>query len=394
MTADALRQIRGGHPWVYADSVVSTKPDNAPSGSLAVIFDDKRRFAAIGLWDSESPIRVRVLHRGSPRAIDDEFWLERIAAAQRIRAGLRDTGTTGYRVVHGENDGLGGLIVDRYADTIVVKIYTTAWLPHLRSMLLAVTEVLEPERIVVRLGRLVARSPHARAVGLGDGLTVFGAPPDGPIRFTEAGLAFEADVITGQKTGHFFDQRENRIRVASRSRGCRVLDVFSSGGGFAVHAAVAGATRVHCIDISGRALAVARRNLDLNVARLPNVDVHTTEGDAFEVMSELGRSRDLYDVVIVDPPAFAKAASERRRALASYRKLAELGLALTTPGGLYVQASCSTQVDGAQLLTTVEAAADASGRRLEQTEVTGAGIDHPVTFTQGRYLDAVFTIAR
>jgi len=383
--------VRGGHPWVYADSIVSANPTSAPSGALAVIFDDKRRFAAIGLWDAESPIRIRVLHSGSPCPIDDDFWSERVVSARDVRSGLPDGGTTGYRIVHGENDGLGGLIVDRYADTIVLKVYSTAWLPHLPSILSAVSESLEPHRVIVRLGRLVARSPETEASGLKDGLTVVGDPPAGPVHFTEAGLTFEADVEAGQKTGYFLDQRDNRIRVASRSRGARVLDVFSSGGGFAVHAAAGGASLVHCVDISGPALAAARRNIFHNSSSTRGAELRVSQGDAFEVMEDLGRSGDLYDVVVVDPPAFAKAASERSRALAAYRRLAELGLTLTTPGGLYVQASCSTQVNADQLQKTVEAAAGSFGRELRATTITGAGIDHPVSFPQGRYLDAVFT---
>src|SRR5690606_13024704 len=156
VTKDALRQVRGGSPWLYDGSISSVSNEGAP-GDLAVVFDDQRNFAAIGLWDPTSPIRVKVLHVGKPRAIDGEFWRDRLAAALDRRSGWpADESTDAYRLVHGENDGFPGLIVDQYHRTLVVKIYTAAWFAHLRGVVTALRDRTDPERIVLRFGRSVA----------------------------------------------------------------------------------------------------------------------------------------------------------------------------------------------------------------------------------------------
>ncbi len=214
VTPDALRQIRGGHPWVYDASIRSVGHDGA-AGDLAVVFDDRRQFAAIGLYDPGSPIRVRVLHHGGPATIDDDWWRDHLAHAFAQRSLLdSDQRTNAYRVVHGENDGFPGLVIDRYDTTYVVKAYTTAWLPHLRAVVGALGQIVTPERVVLRLGRTTAREAPAF-----DGVALLGRLPTAPVPFMEEGLSFEADVVRGQKTGHFLDQRENRVRVGGLSAG-------------------------------------------------------------------------------------------------------------------------------------------------------------------------------
>ena len=354
------------------------------------MFDGRRRFAAVGLWDPVSPIRVRILHAGKPTRIDHGFWHDRVEEAVGRRAALDATGTTGYRLVHGENDGMGGLVVDRFDRTLVVKLYTTAWLYHLDSIITSLFETVVADRLVVRLARTIAHSHDIVTAGVHDGQVVVGSTPPEQVPFTELGLRFGADVQRGQKTGWFLDQRENRRRVAERSAGCRVLDVFSSAGGFSVHAAAAGAELVHSVDLSPHAIEAARRNMDRNRAEVERCEHRVTVGDAFDVMADLVTAGERYDVVVVDPPAFARAAAHRPRALRGYRRLASLGMELTESDGLYVQASCSTQVGAEDLHTIVHAAARDRGRRILASESTGAGIDHPVTFPQGRYLDAVF----
>lgn len=386
VSSDALRQVRGGHPWVWGDAITSVSDEHAAPGTLAVIFDQKRKFAAIGLWDPASPIRVRVLHTGAPTTVDEDFWNQRVATAIAVRAELEPGGTTGYRVLHGENDGFGGLIVDRYADTLVAKVYTEAWLPHLASILHALHTQLHPERIVLRLGRLLARSPQAAALGLEDGMVIDGTAPDGPIPFLENGLVFEADVLDGQKTGHFLDQRDNRLHVRHRSEGAAVLDVFCCTGGFSVNAAVGGAASVHSVDLSPHAIETVERNFGHN----PSASAGTrTVGDAFEVMAGLAQDRQRYDLVIIDPPSFASKAKERDAAMRAYRKLTELGLPLLVPGGRLLQASCSSRITEDDLVYTVDAAVRSQGRRLHSSEVTGHAVDHPVGFPQGQYLKAI-----
>lgn len=389
VTPDALRQLRGGHPWVY-DAAITSVSHDGEAGDLAVVFDSSRRFAAIGLWDPHSPIRVKVLHAGRPRTIDRAWFADRIRDAAARRAAVAADGTTtGYRVVHGENDGLPALVVDRYDTSLVVKIYSAAWFSHLDDVLAALLDELTPDRVVLRLARNVA--PHAPA-GSADGTTVHGPAPTAPQLFTENGLVFEADLVHGQKTGQFLDQRENRARVGTLAGGAAVLDVFSGTGGFSVHAASGGAGEVHLVDLAAPALATARRNLGHN-AHLPAVAAcraTTTAGDGFDVMADLARRGRRYGVVVVDPPSFAAKQADVKPALRAYARLTRLAVALVERGGVLVQASCSSRVTDEAFFTTVVEAAARARADLHEITRTGHGADHPVGFPQGAYLKALF----
>ncbi len=388
VTPDALRQIRGGSPWVYDGSITSTSHEGA-AGDLAVVFDTDRAFAAIGLWDPTSPIRLRVLHHGRPVGVDDAFWAERLATAAARRTDLAaDGSTTGYRLVHGENDGLPGLIVDRYDQTLVVKLYTVAWLAHLAAVVRALVDLTGPERIVLRFSRAVA---GGATHGLRDGDTVLGTAPTDPMRFLERGLVLEADVVNGQKTGHFLDQRDNRALIGSMAAGAEVLDVFASTGGFSLAAAAGGARLVHLVDQSAPALATARRNLAHNdaLAAVGDCEVQTTVGDAFEVLADLATAGRRFDIVVLDPPSFAGNAAGVPRALAAYERLAGLGLQVVRPGGVVLQASCSSRVSADDLADTMRRAAATQGARVKERQRTGHAVDHPIGFQYGGYLKAI-----
>jgi 23S rRNA (cytosine1962-C5)-methyltransferase len=389
VTRDALRQLRGGSPWLYEGSITSVSHDAAP-GDLAVVFDHDRRFAAIGLYDPTSPIRVKVLHTGAPLPIDHGFWRVRIAAALERRAALdADPATDAYRLVHGENDGLPGLVADRYASTVVVKLYTPAWFPHLRDIVDVVRELQPCERVVVRLGRAVS---EGETFGLADGDVLDGPPLDGPVRFRERGLVMEADVAHGQKTGHFLDQRDNRALVRGMATGADVLDVFASTGGFSLSAAAGGARSVHLVDQSVPALETARRNFDHNqhLAEVRRCAFHTTAGDAFEVLTTLAERDERFDLTIVDPPSFASNQAAVPRALAAYARLTRLALAVTRPGGALVQASCSSRVTTDDFVATVLDAAASARRDVTEIRRTGHAVDHPIGFEFGEYLTAIY----
>jgi 23S rRNA (cytosine1962-C5)-methyltransferase len=216
--------------------------------------------------------------------------------------------------------------------------------------------------------------------------------PDGPVQFLESGLKFEADVRAGQKTGHFLDQRANRIRVGAMASGRDVLDVFASTGGFSVHAAAGGAASVHAIDLSAPTLAAAERNMALNVEldAVRRCAFSTEVGDAFEVMVQLARAGKTYDIVVVDPPSFAQRQSNVDGALRAYTRLTHLALRLVRSRGVLVQASCSSRVTADQFFDTVLDAAVSAGRSMSELERTGHDIDHPVGFREGAYLKAGF----
>ncbi|NNE72565.1 MAG: class I SAM-dependent rRNA methyltransferase [Acidimicrobiales bacterium] len=387
LTADALRQVRGGHPWVFDRGIESLSHEGAP-GDLAVVFDRNRKFTAIGLFDPRSPIRIRIVHEGKPRTIDADHWADRLAAATERRRPLLQRGdTSGYRLVHGENDGFGGLVVDRYDATLVAKLYSEAWLPHLADIVPLLAAQPDVDRVVLRVNRQLAQLATGQRL---DRLTVVGDPPTEPVLFTELGLTFQADVLEGQKTGHFLDQRENRAAVAAQATGRRVLDVFSCTGGFAVHAAAAGAALVHVVDQSEPALATARVNFDLNIDRTGSTTWRATAGDAFEVMAGLIQAGDRYDIVVIDPPSFASRQDRIEAARASYRRLTRLGLDLLVPGGLLVQASCSSRVTAETFFADIDRELASHPVAVESIEQTGHAIDHPISFPEGAYLKAAF----
>ena len=405
LTRDAQRQVRGGHPWVFDASITGTSHEGA-AGDLAVLFDDKRRFLAIGLWDPASPIRVRVLHRGKPRPIDAAFWREQLGAAFDRRERLAELAaegvTTAYRCVHGENDGLPGLVIDRYERTWVVRLDTAAWAPHLPAVLDALRARADAlpgvwgdgcRRIVLRSGRQ-ARAGLA-AAGLADGAMLAGEPPDGGVEFRENGLTFGADVVRGQKTGHFLDQRDNRARVGDLAGGARVLDVFSCTGGFAVHAAAGGAASIYAVDASAHAIDEVLGNMSRNMSHpgVATCGITTTVGDAFDVMAGIATTGSRFDLVVVDPPSFASKQADVPRALAAYRRLTTLAMDLLVPGGVLVQSSCSSRVPADDLFESIHRAASGAGRTLHEIERTGHAEDHPVGFRHGAYLKTLFARA-
>jgi 23S rRNA (cytosine1962-C5)-methyltransferase len=390
--AGAEQAVRRGHPWVFDDGIRQQRHEGA-AGDLAVIFDRHNRFIAIGLYDPHSPIRIRILHHGEPATIDGAWFAARIADAWRVRQPLVADGTTGFRIVHGENDGLPGLIVDRYGDSLVIKLYTVAWLTHLAHVLDALDALFPATRIVLRLGRSVQRNV---AHGPFDGDVLRGAPLDGPVLFNENGITFEADLVRGQKTGFFLDQRDNRARVERHCRGRSVLNVFAYTGGFSVYAARGGARTVTSLDVSAPAQAAADRNFAHNRTHpaVAAAEHRTIAGDAFDVMQQMRSRGERFDVVILDPPSFAKARAEVERALASYARIVRLGLDVLAEGGLLVAASCSSRISADMFRDVVEQAAAGAGRPLRILEETGHALDHPIGFPEGAYLKCIFARVR
>ncbi|MCB1256904.1 MAG: class I SAM-dependent methyltransferase [Microthrixaceae bacterium] len=399
VTKDALRQIRGGHPWVFDGSITKIKGPGgttgaeAQPGDLAVVFDDKRKFVAVGLYDPDSVIRIRILHRGSPRAIDSEFIAEQIAAAAQVRLdSFDDSNTNGFRLVHGENDGLPGLVIDRFADVVVIKVYSNAWLRYLPWIIRAIESLASKfstgiSTVVLR----AARSIDAEGYSVHDGLALLGEQPEGPVVFKENGLRFEADVVSGHKTGFFLDQRDNRRLIRSVAKGHDVLDMYSFSGGFTVSAAAGGARSVLSVDINPWAIEATERNLHLN-RRINNVRHCAHEaitGDARSAMRKLTEDKRSFGVVVVDPPSFASNKNQVQGALRTYGELTRLACGLLRPGGTLFQASCSARVDPISFRQSVIESAYAAGYELSDLREMGQPVDHPVGFAQGEYLKAI-----
>jgi len=394
VTPEAARAIRQGHPWLFESAITQQSLAGQP-GDLAVIFDQKRRFLAIGLFDPDSPIRVRILHAGKPVSIGREWFQHKITAACSLRTPLlaqpAPHQTTGCRLIHGENDGLPGLILDRYENTLVLKLYTPVWLPHLHDILPALPAA---DRVILRFNRRMATRPEG-LFGLEEGMVLSGAPLEGPVMFWENGLRFESDPIRGQKTGFFFDQRDNRSRVESLAAGLEVLNVFAYSGGFSVYAARGGARRVVSVDISAAALADAERNFAHN-RHLPLVGdaVHTTVAeDAFEALARLAAEGHHFDMVILDPPTFAQKQTHVDGALAAYRRLTILGLSVLKKEGILVQASCSSRVTAEEFFKQIHLTAAQADRPLVELARTDHALDHPISYPEGAYLKCLFAKA-
>jgi 23S rRNA (cytosine1962-C5)-methyltransferase len=415
VTGAAETAIRARHPWVFSGSLREQNREGR-LGELAAIYDRKDRFLAIGLFDPDSPLRVRVLHAGNPVTIDGAWWRERLRQAIARRDGLFDEQTTGYRWMNGESDGWPGLVLDRYDTTLVLKVYTAAWLPRLAEVVDLIRSVSPPmcwhERpvaatapnrestegsrrrdagngLVVRLSRNVEEAARTN-FNLSDGQWLLGEGRDSRITFLESGLRFEADVVRGQKTGFFLDQRENRRTVESLSRDRDVLNAFSFTGGFSVYAARGGARSVTDLDISRHALAGSERNLALNshVSGIASCRHELIHADAFEWIEQSPKRG--FDFVILDPPSLAKRESERSRAIQAYHKLASGGIQRLKRGGILAAASCSAHVSAEEFFTAVREAAQGSLRKFTELQTTGHGTDHPATFPEAHYLKCIY----
>jgi 23S rRNA (cytosine1962-C5)-methyltransferase len=384
----AERALRSGHPWLFAEGI---QEQNRPGrmGEIAVLYDQRDRFFGLGLFDPGSALRVRMLHVGRAQAIDRSWWHTRWQQSLARREGLFDAQTNGYRCIHGESDGWPGLVLDRYDQTLVLKLYTAAWLPRLPELVQLIAETLRPARVVLRLSRNI-RTPAAKHSQAADGQIIFGDSATTLPTFLETGLRFEVDVYHGQKTGFFLDQRENRRQVGLLAEGREVLNVFSYSGGFSLYAARGKARSVTDLDLSPHALASARRNFELN-RNLPQVAQcrhRTLEADAFEWLA--GRPEHPCGLVILDPPSFAQREADRPGALQAYARLATGGIARLAKDGLLVAASCSAHVTATEFFAAVTEAARKSRRQFQQIQTTGHPADHPATFREALYLKCIY----
>ena len=378
--------LRSGHPWLFADAIREQNRPGKP-GELAVVYDRQDKFLAVGLFDPESPIRLRVLQVGKAQLIDESWWAARLAQAIAKRDGLFDARTTGCRLIYGESDGWPGLVLDRYDSTLVVKLYTAAWLPWLATLLPLWTRELLPERVVLRLSRNIQES--AAKLEFRDGQVLHGQPVLAPVVFLENGLRFEADVVRGQKTGFFLDQRENRSLVEGLAAGRNVLNTFSFSGGFSLYAARGGARAVTDVDISAHALASSNRNFALNADLAPVAACRHTlvKADTFAWLAE--RPAEKYSLIILDPPSLARRAPEKSGALLAYSTLAGLAIERLERGGILLACSCSAHVT-ADRFNAIRHGAGRGGRKPRELRITGHPLDHAAAFKEAEYLKAIY----
>ncbi len=376
---DRDQSVRRRHPWVFSGAIASESGDG--SDGVAEVVDSRGTPLGRGAWSPRSQIVAR-LWTFDGRAPDPALFRERFEAARRLRADLLPPGTTGFRAVNSEGDFCPGVLLDVFGEVAVMDLLTegtSRWRAELEA---AARETFAPDRLVVR------ETGSERDRGFRPRSPRESAGTDGAVLagFLENGLHFSADVSSGQKTGFYLDQRDNRARLRGRSRERTVLNLFSYSGSFSVAALAGGARRAVDVDSSEGALVLAREHRRANGFSAEDADF--VRADVFEDLRRRVEDRETWDVVVCDPPAFAKKRGDLRRAARGYQDVNRLALSLVAPGGWLLTCSCSGLVNADLFQKIVFSASVEAGVSFEISERQGAGADHPVSLDcpEGEYL--------
>lgn len=382
----ADRRLRGGHSWVYSNEVDTSRSPLAAFQAGATVTLKSASGEALGaaFMEPQSLICARRFALEPGAELDTALFAKRLSAALALRETFFDQPC--YRLLYGDSDGVSGVVADRFGDYLVLQLNTAGIECYQQPLVEALVEGLKPEGILLRLD-----SRSRRDQGLDDRIeVVYGTVPE-QVSLVENGVEFTAPVYSGQKTGWFFDHRDNRARLQQLSRGHRVLDVYSYIGGWGVQAAVAGADAVCCVDSSGPALETAAMNAALNGV---GDRLQTHQGKADQVMQQLYDSGERYDIVVLDPPAFIQRRRDLGKGRKAYRRINELAMRLLRPGGILVSASCSMHLSEPDLLEVLRGASQRTGLRAQVIAMGGQGADHPVhpAIPETRYLKAAFAV--
>lgn len=364
------RRLKAGHLWIYSNEVDTDKtPLKDFTPGMAVSVEDAQGHVLGNAYvNPHSLISARLVSRDTKYVLDQSLITHRLNIALSLRE--QCFAQPFYRLVHGEGDNLPGLVVDRFADVLVVQITTAGMEIQKQAVVAALEKTLKPTAIIFRND-----SPSRKAEKLDSYIETVSGTLSGPVLLEENNTRFDIDVLAGQKTGWFYDHRMNRARMRHYVKGKRVLDVFSYIGGWGVQALTAGANEVMCIDTSAKAVDCIHHNASLNNAEDKLVSI---EGDAFEALKSLRHERERFDVVIVDPPAFIKRKKDFKEGLTAYRRINQMALQILNKGGYLVSASCSFHLKREQLHDTILKASRHIDRNAQIIEQGHQGPDHPV----------------
>lgn len=374
------RRFRAGHPWAFSNEIEMTPEAKAlPPGTLVTLVDAGDEKLGVATFNPHSLIAARVLSRDAATVIDAGFLADRLRRAAALRDGL--FGAPYYRLIHSEADGLPGLIIDRFGDVLSVQVNTAGQELLTPLLIEALDQVLAPRAVVLRND-----TPVRTLEGLAQEHKLAVGSLDGPVELVENGVRFLADLTEGQKTGWFYDQRDNRAFMAALGKGRRVLDVYTYAGGFAVQAAAAGAVEVMAVDRSEQSLALAA-----GAARLNDLPLTCARAEAFAEMARLDAAGERFGVVIVDPPAFVKSRKDLQSGAKGYRKMARLAAPLVAPGGFLFCASCSHHMPAEMFAEEIAHGLHLAGRSGRILRSSGAAADHPLhpQLPESAYLKAL-----
>jgi 23S rRNA (cytosine1962-C5)-methyltransferase len=374
--------MRRFHPWVFSGAIARIE-GNPEDGEAVAVVDRSGQVLGLGHYHNGS-ISVRVL---SFNAEDDlfalQFWLDKFsnALAVRHKAIPADGSTNCYRLVHGEGDGVSGLVIDVYDQVAVIQCHSIG-MHRQRALIAEALMALPGMKLQGVYDKSVESLPPQYAAGQSNGYLI-GAGPEGGATVTENGVQFKVDWVTGQKTGFFLDQRDNRQLLGRYAAGKTVLNAFCYTGGFSAYALKAGAALVHSVDVSARAMELTEQNAALN---LPYEGIH--EGYTEDVLKFLKNGDTLYEVMVIDPPAYAKSMEKRHNAVQGYKRLNEAAIRRLAPGGILFTFSCSQVVDRELFYNTIVSAAIEAGRQARVLHHMTQGADHPVSLfhPEGSYL--------
>ena len=376
--------IKAGHPWIFSHAIESEP--TAESGELVTVISSSGEPLGIGMINPSNSIRVRMISRETDAQIDSSFIAKRLKEIEKQKKLHLPPKTDGYRVCHADADGLPGLIVDRYSDVLVFQIHT-AGMERLRNEVIeGIKKSFKPKALVERSD---VDSRSQEGLKKSEPAVLFGKV-DTPIRFEENGIPFYADVLGGQKTGFFLDQRNTRMRVMELSKDKKVLNLFGYTGSASVYAALGGAKEVTTVDISESALNLALKNFELNGFDPDDERFRFIEADVFEIFRDKALT-DEYDIIICDPPAFAKSGQDVKRALEAYSALNKRCLWMLKEGGILITSSCSGRVSAEDFRNMLKISAGHTGRDARILDFFGQPFDHTekLSFPEGRYLKTV-----
>jgi len=367
-----------GHPWVFSGAVsqVSGKPSD---GEIVLAKDARGQALGLGFFNRKTDIAFRLLTRNCDQVIDAVFWRGRVKAALALRRRIISSGTNAYRLINAEGDGFPGLIVDVYNDTLVISVATAGLEKQRQTILDALVSELKPAGIYEQSA---GRSRNLEGLEERKGY-IYGEGPEGPVRITENGYFFDVDVIGGQKTGFFLDQRVNREKLGLLARGATVLNCFCYTGAFSIYCATGGARKVVSLDISKTACAAASEHLRINGFQGEQHPV--VDADVFDYLRNLSEN---FDLIILDPPAFAKTKRDVDRASRGYKDINLQALRHLPPGGMLATFSCSNFIEEDLFYKIVSGAARDAHAEVQLLARLEAGPDHPQALghPEGRYL--------